>query len=185
MKPSPAVRQQRAKARYEALRTALGALIVLVVLGSLVMLLLIGGDLRDQNATIRELAEQNRSDSLLVADLLDRQRQNDLNRQLVIDSAVAAISLEQREALAEHDRSVKDFLTRTLNLVEQEVNAPASQENAPIVVPAPPPPLFAPAPRPLPPALARKLPIPPPPPTPAAPAPPPCDPIGKSGKCRE
>lgn len=183
--PTPAVRQQRAQARYETLKTALGAVLVLVVLGSLVMLLLIGGDLREQNATIRELAEQNRRDAAVVADLLARQRQNDKDRAALIDAAVGQIAREQREALAEHDRSVKDFLGRTFSLVEQEVNAPASQENAPIVVPMPVPRAVAPAPRPLPPTLARKLPIPPPPAPPAPPPPPPCDPVGKSGKCRQ
>lgn len=192
--PTPAARQQRAEARYETLKSALDTLIRVVALGSLVLLLLIGQDVREgqqitleNQRTIKQLAEQNAADSLIVASLLERQQQNDKNRQKLIADAVAQIAQEQRDALAEHDRSVKDFLGQTLSLVDQEVNAPASQEDAPVVVPVPQPVVVMPPPAAPPPAsprpqqqpraFAERLPIPPPPP--------PCDPLGKSGRCRK
>ncbi len=181
------------KARYTALVGTLAVLLVATVLASLVLILLIGRDLRKSQDTIEGLARDAKGQAEQVASLLAIQQQRDMERQAVIDAAIEQIDTRQREALAAHDASTQDFLRRTLQLVDQEVNAPASREDTPPVVVVGPPaaaPVAPAVPRPLPPALARKLPIPPPsvaPPAPAppAPAPPPCDPLGKSGRCRQ
>lgn len=178
------------KARYTALVGTLTVLLVATVLASLVLILLIGRDLRKSQDTIEALARDAKGQAEQVAALLAIQQQRDMERAALIDAAIEQIDSRQREALAAHDASTQDFLRRTLQLVDQEVNSPASREDAPPVVVVAPRPLaaapVAPAvPRPLPPALARKLPIPPPPVAPPAPAPPPCDQLGKSGRCRE
>lgn len=138
----------RARRRYELLRTSLLVLLVLIVLASLVLGLL-------QGAKIQDLAEQNRAQAQQVALLLERQKAVDAERETVINRAIARIANEQRRALAAHDDRVELLLSRSLRLLNEEVNAPANRERRPLVfigptIPPAPAPTATPAPRPAP-----------------------------------
>lgn len=165
----------RARARYEAAKTLLTALLVAVVLASLGLLILQSLTIRANQKQIQALAADAKRESEITAQLLARQTEQDRNRQKLINDAVAQIAAEQRRALVAHDESVKDYLRRALGLLDEEVNSPRNRERvAPPALRLPtvtapkaaPKPKVAPAPRP-------------------APAPtPPCEKRGKSGKCR-
>lgn len=157
-------------------RLALPVLIYLMValaVGMLALLLARQAETSQQNrAVLMELQEQNDT----IQALLERQTRNDSTRQQLIDDAVARIAAEQYRALVAHDRRAEELLRRNPRLLE--VNAPANQEQRPVVV----------IPRPAP---ARATPPPVGPSTGIAPAPhpkpapaPTCRPRGKSGKCK-
>lgn len=169
----------QARARYEATRTVLFALLVAVALGFLAMLLLLGYDLRKQQDQLAQLAEENKREAQVVAELLARQQESDRNRQRIINEAVAAIAAEQRRALVAHDHSVKDYLEKALGLLDREVNSPSNKERPAMVLPLPPGPFVGPR------AVPTVQPQPQPTAAPAPKPPPPCEKRGNSGKCRK
>lgn len=161
----------RARARYEAARTILVGLLVVIILGVLGLLVVVALENRDQGRQIAQLLErQERNDAEEAAE--------DAARQGLIDDAVGRIAAEQYRALVAHDRRVEALLRRNTVLLDSEVNAPRNQERqvAPIPPPIPPPITAAPAPRPK---------VGPPTGAAPAPAPAPCETRGKSGKCRK
>lgn len=160
--------------------------LILIALMFLTLLKVIGlAEEAKENS--REAAEQTRT----IKTLVQRQTATDAERQQLIDEAVSRIAAEQYRALVAHDRRVEELIRRNLRLTEQEVNNPRNQESAVRPGPAPIP---APAPVPRPPSRTEPAPVgpptgvqpqPAPAPAPAPqPAPQPCEPRGKSGKCK-
>lgn len=167
---------------YLLIAAALGALIV-----SMTLLFQRQSDQAKQTAQVlAEVRQQNET----IKDLLQRQNQNDAQRQQLIDDAVAQIAAEQYRALVAHDRRTEDLLRRNGRLLEREVNNPANMENQPVTVIPMPQRMAVPAPR-VGPAVPQTSPAPKPTPQ-TAPAPQPapspkpsaCQPRGKSGKCK-
>lgn len=129
---------------------------------------------------LTEVRQQNDA----IKELLERQNENEANRQQLIDEAVTAIAAEQYRALVAHDRRTEELLRRNSQLLEREVNSPANMENQPITVIPAPQRMAVPVPR-VGPVVPRTAPAPKPAPqTAPAPHPSPCQPRGKSGKCK-
>lgn len=178
----PTPEMARARARYETFKTMLVGLLVGVVLASLALLVAQSVTIRNNQKQLAQLAEENKAEAAVVADLLARQTEADRTRQQVINQAVAQIAAEQRRALVAHDESVKDYLRRALGLLDEEVNSPMNRER--VIPPALRLPAPAPAPKPgavAPPKAAPKA---APAPRPAPAPTPPCEKRGNSRKCR-
>lgn len=124
----------RARQRFEVLRLLLGVLLVLVVLASLVLVIFLGLDIRNQGDRLEQLAKDNQRQAAQVGLLLERQEAAALLNSQQRTAAVKAIAAEQRRQLVAHDERVEVLLRRTLGLVNAEVNNPANRERRPVVI---------------------------------------------------
>lgn len=179
--PTPAEQMARSNeiiANYNRRLLWLAGVTAALLIALLVFALVKIADVADDAKNAAEASEQNTAS---VKVLVEQQAANDRDRQRLIDQAVSAIAKEQYRALVAHDNSVKEYLERSLRLLNQEVNSPANKERPvaqmresgmgayiPVPEPLPAPAAVAPAPQ----------------PTSAPPAAPPCQPRGKSGKCK-
>lgn len=195
---STAAREARAKARYEALRTVLAAVLVTVVLASLILILLTGRDVARQGEAltiqgaaqarssarvetlgtelVRQTEALTRQGDTLEA-LLASQESDRADRAKRLAAAIGELTKVQQAQLDRHDSDVTARLQRILDEI-------GKLQTPPRVIRLPmrmgPPTGLAPrktAPRP---ATAPRRTV-----APRPAPPPPCDKSGKSGRCRK
>ena len=99
------MQEQRARRRFEILRTLLAGLVAAVVLTSLILSLLRVGQ-------IKRIVEQNRNESKQVQMILENQQAQLRAQQGAVDAVLARVAADLTRQLAVHDASVKRYLSR-------------------------------------------------------------------------
>jgi Tfp pilus assembly major pilin PilA len=143
--------QEKAKGRYEVLRTLLMASLVVVVLLALLFSIY-------QNSVVRSGQKDSQALIAAVTEEAKKSAARDLDREADFDRAVEQIAAEQYRAMVAHDGRMRLTLKDAMALLNAEVNAPANREQRPHSIspfPARQPTTVAPRPAPAPTCQAR------------------------------